>query len=43
MKQLLSKTIFYVIFPTFLRYTTTFRGTLVTVPIPTHPTEHRRI
>jgi hypothetical protein len=40
MKWLLSQTNFYVIFPTFVRYTTKFRGTLATVPISTHPSVH---
>jgi hypothetical protein len=42
MKQLLSQTNFYVISPSFLRFTTTFRGTgtHATVPISTHPTVH---
>jgi hypothetical protein len=38
MKWWLSKTNFCVIFPTFLRYTKNFKGTLAPVPISTHPT-----
>jgi hypothetical protein len=34
----LSQTNFYVIFPSFLRYTTTFKVTFATVPISTHST-----
>jgi hypothetical protein len=32
-----------VIFPTFLRYTTNFKGTLALVPISTHPTVQREL